>query len=121
MSVIYGNANYRRKFDAFRIIDESKKNPLVEMMSACDKIEDPAARAAAWDRVCAYVYAKPKVIESSPDDSVKNSERAAEVLKMMEEAASATSNRARDQGIHPARMDNGTTQVQAQSPTDPGV
>jgi nicotinate-nucleotide pyrophosphorylase len=91
--ITYGNANYRKKFDAFRIIDQSGCEPLKEMISCaldlrstCLKLMDEAkalpdqeARLKAtvdvvaaldrsqqaWERVAAYVYAKQRHVEVS--------------------------------------------------------
>lgn len=88
MSVLIGNANYRSKFDAFRIIAESKHEPLKEaiacalqLRSAASDIEKaleghikPETRAQltlalakckpdefhAWIKIAEFVYAKPK-------------------------------------------------------------
>lgn len=88
MSVQIGNANYRKKFDAFRIVDESGHEPLknailcaLELRSASQNIQKameghikPETRAQltlalcrakpdefhAWIKVAEFIYAKPK-------------------------------------------------------------
>lgn len=90
MPSLYGNANYRKKFDAFRIIDQSGWEPLkqaiacaLELRKATEHIEkaldsdcEPETRAQltlalarckpdefhAWIKVAEFVYAKPKHI-----------------------------------------------------------
>lgn len=56
----YDNPNYRKKFDAFLIIDKSGLDPLKEAINAALEIEDPMARCHAWIKVAEFVYAKPK-------------------------------------------------------------
>lgn len=60
MPITYGNANYRKKYDAFRVVDELKVSPLREAIEAAAKIQDPNDRCHAWLAVCAYLFAKPK-------------------------------------------------------------
>ena len=88
MSVVINNPNYRSKFDAFRIIAESKHEPLKEaiacalqLRAAASSIEKaleddikPETRAQltlalvrakpdefhAWIKIAEFVYAKPK-------------------------------------------------------------
>lgn len=60
MPITYGNANYRKKYDAFRVVDELNVNPLKEAIVAAAKIEDHNDRCHAWIAVCAYLFAKPK-------------------------------------------------------------
>ncbi len=88
MSVSYGNVNYRKKFDAFRIIDESGHEPLkqaiacaLQMRQSAEFIEKaleadikPETKAQltialtkclpdefhAWIKVAEFVYAKPR-------------------------------------------------------------
>lgn len=60
MSVIYGDPNKQRRYDAFRIIDASGCNPLIEAINAAKLIEDPSGRCMAWIKVAEFVYAKPK-------------------------------------------------------------
>lgn len=88
MPVIYGNANYRKKFDAFRVIDESHQEPLKNAIKcalalrrsaeyiekALDTDIKPETKAQltvaltkcipdefhAWIKVAEFVYAKPK-------------------------------------------------------------
>jgi hypothetical protein len=90
MPITYGNANYRKKFDAFRIIDESGHEPLKEavavavgMREACVKLveaietcKNPITRSQlilalskampdqlnAWIRIAEFIYSKPKHI-----------------------------------------------------------
>lgn len=90
MSITYRNANYRKKFDAFRIIDESGHEPLkqaiacaLEMRSSAEKIKEaydhaerPETKAQltlalvkaipdefhAWIKIAEFVYSKPKHI-----------------------------------------------------------
>ena len=93
MSVTYGNANYRKKFDAFRIIDISGQEPLKNAIECALRLRESAdllekaidagvsdedrgklalalARClpdefAAWIKVAEFVYAKPRHIELS--------------------------------------------------------
>lgn len=88
MSVTYGNPNYQKKFDAFRIILESKHEPLKEAIAvalemraeaqelakAIKTCKDPEtlsklnlalARALpdqfnAWVKIAEFIYAKPR-------------------------------------------------------------
>lgn len=87
MPVTYGNANYRKKFDAFRIIDESGHEPLKNAIACALRLrqsaevlekamedatfEDRAKLALAltrcipdefhaWIKVAEFVYSKPK-------------------------------------------------------------
>lgn len=89
MSVVYGNANYRKKFDAFRIIDESGHEPLKQAIACALRLRETAAmldRAMedaseedrgklalalarcvpdefqAWIKIAEFVYSKPKHI-----------------------------------------------------------
>lgn len=114
MSVVYGNANYRRKFDAFRVIDVSGQEPLqnaiacaLRLRLASDRAEKaldsditPETRAQltlalaraipeefkAWIDVAQFVYAKPKFVpgEQSPEDSKLNAEAAFQIIKQLE-------------------------------------
>lgn len=56
----YGNATYRKKFDAFQIIDKSGLNPLVKAIECALEIQDPNERCHAWIKIAEFVYAKPK-------------------------------------------------------------
>lgn len=60
MSVLYGDPNKQRRFDAFRIVDESGYNPLFEAIKAATAIEDASQRCQAWLKVAEFIYAKPK-------------------------------------------------------------
>ena len=60
MPVTYGNANYRKKFDAFRIVHESGCEPLKKAIECALKIEEPEARCFAWIKIAEFIYAKPK-------------------------------------------------------------
>lgn len=60
MSVIYGDPNKQRKYDAFRIIDQSGVSPLAEAIKAAILIEDPSQRCQAFIKVAEFVYAKPR-------------------------------------------------------------
>lgn len=90
MPTTYGNANYRKKFDAFRIVDQSGYEPLKEAISCALKMRESAdfiekaldgdikaeTRAQltvaltktlpdqffAWIKVAEFLYAKPKQI-----------------------------------------------------------
>lgn len=42
MSIIYGNANYRKKFDAFRIVDASGHEPLKQAIDCVLKMRESA-------------------------------------------------------------------------------
>jgi hypothetical protein len=93
MPITYGNANYRKKFDAFRIIDESGHEPLKEAIAcalelrqasehvkkALDGDIEPEIRAQltlaltrakpdefhAWIKIAEFIYSKPKHVEVS--------------------------------------------------------
>lgn len=62
MPVTYGNANYRKKFDAFQVIDKSGCEPLKKAIESALKIDDPNDRCHAWLAIAAFVYAKPKQV-----------------------------------------------------------
>lgn len=91
MPSYYGNPNYRKKFDAFRIIDQSGHEPLKEAVSCALRLRQsaeyiqkamegsikPETRAQltialakctpdefhAWIKIAEFVYSKPKFIE----------------------------------------------------------
>lgn len=88
MPIHYGNANYRKKYDAFQIVDKSGHEPLQQAIACAlqmrqerdkmvehgDSVTDPelAAKIAfqvskalpdefhAWIKVAEFIYAKPK-------------------------------------------------------------
>lgn len=88
MSVTYGNPNYQKKFDAFRIVHESGYEPLkqaiacaLELRKASESVEkaldgdiEPETRAQlslalarckpdefhAWIKIAEFIYAKPR-------------------------------------------------------------
>lgn len=60
MPSTYGNASYRKKWDAFKVVDDLHISPLKEAIIAAQKIEDPNDRCHAWIAVCAYLFAKPR-------------------------------------------------------------
>lgn len=87
MPITYGNANYRKKFDAFRIIDESGYEPLknaitcaLQLRHSAEYLEKAIDSASeedrgklalalakcvpdefhAWIKVAEFVYAKPR-------------------------------------------------------------
>lgn len=60
MSIQYGSATYRKKYDAFKVVDDLHISPLKEAIIAAQKIEDPNDRCHAWIAVCAYLFAKPR-------------------------------------------------------------
>lgn len=87
MPVTYGNANYQKKFDAFKIVHESGQEPLrnaiavaLAMRQTRDTLEkaydaaDPEMKAKislaiakcapdefnAWVKIAEFIYAKPK-------------------------------------------------------------
>lgn len=108
MSVTYGNANYRKKFDAFRIIDQSGHEPLKEaiacalrlrenvekMLADAVVINEPSERLkalstvssalmdtySAWKQVAEFVYAKPRHITVDGNLTL-NTERLAEDIR----------------------------------------
>lgn len=92
MSISYGNAAYRKKFDAFRIIDQSGHEPLKEAIACAlqlrqsakfieKALEDASAEDRsklalalakcvpdefqAWIKIAEFVYSKPKHVEVS--------------------------------------------------------
>lgn len=93
MPSTFGNPNYRKKFDAFRIVDESGHEPLRQAISvalelryasesivkALDGDLKPETRAQltlalarckpdefqAWIKIAEFIYSKPKHIEVS--------------------------------------------------------
>lgn len=94
VSVTFGNANYRKKFDAFRIVDAMGHEPLkkaiqcaLEMRDAAKTVAEalesadlkPETRAQltlalarmkpdefhAWIKVAEFIYAKPRTLEVS--------------------------------------------------------
>lgn len=60
MSVIYGDPNKQRRYDAFRIIDSLGHEPLAKAIESALLIEDPGSRFQAWIKIAEFVYAKPK-------------------------------------------------------------
>lgn len=103
MPIYYGNANYRRKYEAFRVIDESGKNPLVEAIKVAMGLGGKDA-FDAWIKVCEFVYAKPKFVEQTAEESVKNADAARETLRWMEDIASRAHGTEGERG-NPSRMD----------------
>lgn len=87
MPITYGNSNYRRKYEAFQIVDQSGKNPLAEAIACAQRLTDDKEKFDAWIRVCEFVYAKPKFVESTPDESLRNAETAQKTLRWMEYVA----------------------------------
>lgn len=90
MPITYGNANYRKKFDAFRIVDQSGIEPLAEAINVAKELRatrkilesayegaSPEKRAQialamakcgpdefnAWIKVSEFLYAKPRHVE----------------------------------------------------------
>lgn len=91
MPIQYGNANYRKKYDAFRIIDESGHEPLKQAISCALRLRqsaefvekameghiEPETRAQltlaltrcipdefhAWIKIAEFIYSKPKHVE----------------------------------------------------------
>ena|SRR5579862_9220748 len=89
--IIYGNVSYRKKFDAFRIVDASGHEPLKEAISVALELRDirksfqkviatikkPTARLFAiqhlqrllndefyaWAKIAEFVHSKPKQLE----------------------------------------------------------
>lgn len=93
MPVTYGNANYRKKFDAFRIVDESGHEPLKQAISCALRLRESAEDIKkaldgnlnaedrgklsmalsrclpdefnAWIKIAEFIYSKPKHVEIS--------------------------------------------------------
>ena len=107
MPIISNNPNYRKKFDAFRIIDQSGHEPLKEAIAcalrlrqaedsvsnALDGQIEPETRAQltlalarclpeefyAWIKICEFVYAKQRQMELS--GSIELTTRLAEDIR----------------------------------------
>lgn len=123
MSVTYGNPNFRRKFDAFRVIDISGQEPLqnaiacaLRLRLVADQVHEamegdlkPETRAQltlaltraipdefhAWIKVAEFVYAKPKFVEpaTSPEESKRKAEEIKAGLDKLERDAISGANR----------------------------
>lgn len=122
MPIIYGNANYRRKYDAFRVIDQSGIEPLTQAIARAQELDsaglsvqkalegdlDPETRAQltlalvkaipeafhAWIKVAEFVYAKPKFADhaGNPEESRLNAEQQYQLIKRLEADANAHRN-----------------------------
>lgn len=110
MPITYGNANYRRKYEAFDIVDKSGANPLQKAIALAQGLSGKEA-FDAWIKVCEFVYAKPKFVEQTPEQSVQNADAARDTLLWMERVA-ASANGTGNQRSHPTRLDGRQPQVQ---------
>lgn len=118
MPITYGNANYRRKFEAFDIVDKSGTNPLERAIELAHELQGKEA-FDAWIKVCEFVYAKPKFVEQTAEQSVQNATAAQETLAWMERVA-AGANGIGSQRSDPSRMDGRQSQIQAPSASTEG-
>lgn len=116
MPIIYANPNYRRKYEAFQVVDKSGKNPLEEAVRCALALVDPKDQFDAWIKVCEFVYAKPKFVESTPEQSVQNADAARETLRWMEGVAKSA-NRGISTGSDTVGVDGRKPPLQA--PTTP--
>lgn len=148
MPITYGNVNYRRKYEAFQVVDSSGKNPLREAINTVMEMQSHSVRLLesfencvdwdtksklamalerslpdqfnAWIKVCEFVYAKPKSTEQTPEDSVKNADSARETLRWMEEVA-ARAHGTESTRSHTNGVGNGKPQIQTPPTSATGI
>ncbi len=99
MPIIYSDPNRRRRYDAFRIIDESGTNPLSEAIERAKLISDPMDACVAWVKIAEFVYAKPKfdaTASASPEESRRKAEESIAMIRELERDANERAARPRD-------------------------
>lgn len=92
MPIIYNDPNKRRRYDAFRIIDESKTNPLIEAIRCAQNITEANEACHAWLKIAEFVYAKPRftpedAASRTPEESRRKAEEVVQMIRELERDA----------------------------------